>query len=94
MVGDQRVVFQSVPRHHSLRRRLLASGQGRCVGILRLFQLIGGDQILCELCLVAIELLFREGQPVFGGIERGLRTGCLILGIDGIEPRDSLSLMN
>ena len=92
MVGNQRVVLQRVPRHHQLRGRLLAPGQRRGISVLRLLQLIRGDEILRELRLVAIELLFRESQSMLGGIERGLCGGGLLAGISRIETGDQLSL--
>src|ERR1700716_261163 len=72
MVGSQRVVLKRVACHYPLGSSLIAAGQRRGECILCLFELIGRDQILLRLRLVAVELLLGEGQTVFRSSQSGL----------------------
>jgi len=77
-----------------LGRGLIAPRERRRIGILRLLELIGSDQILRVLGPIAIELLLREAQAVGGGLKRSFGARDLLLRIGRIQSCQYLPLMN
>ena len=91
VVRRERVIAQRVLCHGELGRGLIARGERGGVRILRLLQLIGGDQLVRELLLVPIELPARVAQPMRGGGERRPRTRHLPQLVSRIELREHLA---